>query len=403
MISKNKKFIIRIVDGMDSINPEQWKLLTKDKHYSPFLEYEFLYSLEKSKAASAETGWYPQHFLLLHGECLVGAAPAYIKSHSMGEFIFDQGLAQSLIDMGKSYYPKLVATLPFTPSPGYRFLTCADYDENIITQAIMDAMKKYRNQLGLASHSLLFVDPKWKTLPHLYPSSNTETGFCKWAHQFYLWENESYSCFDDYLACFKKKQRRNIKRERLSVKNSGIHIKCLNENELNEPTMELMFDFYRNTNMQFGPWAAFFLNREWFIEIGRTWKHRVIIFVAYRENQKKPIAMSFLVRKDNQLIGRYWGTSEDIPNLHFELCYYSPIEFAIRENLKTFDPGMGSVHKTRRGFSSQEFISYHAFSDKEVSRIFSFILPEVNKQEREHIALLNSSIPWRNDTDKRTP
>ena len=374
------------------IPADQWNRLASGSLYSPFLEHEFLASVESSGCAAPETGWYPRHFVLRADNRIIAAAPAYAKTHSMGEFVFDQGLAQAVMGMNKPYYPKLVAALPFTPSPGYRFLLDADYDEAALTRTLCEGMAIYRDQSELASHSILFADPRWE--PPSPPDSPQST-FHRWAHQYFLWENNSYSSFDDYLARFNKNQRRNIRRERQSVRESGLHIDRLTGADLTDAVMDRMYDFYRSTNENFGPWAAFYLNREWFQTIAECWSHRIILFTAAPSPADAPIAISLIVRKGSQMIGRYWGASRRVPNLHFELCYYAPIEFAVNQGIASFDPGMGSLHKARRGFGSREFISYHSFADSEVSEFFAAVLHRVNRGEREAIRALDESIPWK--------
>ena len=396
MTSKDEPMTLSLVDDIRSVESDGWNRLARRADYSPFLEHEFLAAAESSGCASPESGWYPRHFVLKKGGRIVGAAPAYIKTHSMGEFIFDQGLAQAAAEMGHDYYPKLVGTLPFTPSPGYRIMADPDFDEKAIVTAVMEGMRSYRDHAGLSSHSLLFVEPEWESLLDVTADSSTSTsGFLRWAHQYFLWENDGYRSFDDYLSRFSKNQRRNIRRERTSVRDSGIRIETLKGNDLNDLIMDRMYDFYESTNRNFGPWAAFFLNRTWFRDIARLWNDRIVIFGAWAGGRADPLAMSFLVKKGRHLVGRYWGASEFVKNLHFELCYYAPIEFAVNEGCLTFDPGMGSPHKARRGFRSREFGSYHAFKSPEVAALFESVLPMANNAERAAIGELDQSIPWR--------
>ena len=385
----DRRLLLSITDSICSIESEAWNRLAVRDEYSPFLEYEFLASVEESGCASAETGWYPRHFIIKYSGRLVAAAPAYVKTHSMGEFVFDQGLAQAVMDMGLTYYPKLVATLPFTPSPGYRFLVDPDYDRETIIHAILRGMKTFRDQTELGSTSILFADPEWEGIPEV-PDS-----MLQWAHQYFIWENENFTGFDDYVSRFKKSQRRNIMRERASIRDAGIGIRVLTGVELNKSVMDRMYDYYRTTNENFGPWAAFFLNRDWFRNIGRRWPNRVMIFGAWLPGESEPVAMSMVVRKNKMMVGRYWGCRHYVRNLHFELCYYAPVEYAIREGITRYDPGMGSPHKARRGFRSREFHSFHDFTDPEVSSLFRAVLSDANRAERELIDELDGSIPWR--------
>jgi predicted N-acyltransferase len=389
------KLHLSIVDDIRTIPAEDWNRLAARDEYSPFLEHEFLASIEESQCAAPETGWYPRHFILKESGRLVAAAPAYVKTHSMGEFVFDQGLAHAVTEMGLPYYPKLVATLPFTPTPAYRFLIDPEYDEQAITKILMAGMKSFTDQAELGSYSILFAKPDWEESLEFWLDSGSPETVSRWSHQYFIWENENYQDFADYTGRFKKGQRRNILRERASLRDAGVSIRVLTGSDLTESTMDDMYDFYRLTNDQFGPWAAFFLNREWFQDIGRRWAHRVLIFAAFEQGEDEAVAMSMVIRKNGTMVGRYWGARRFISNLHFELCYYAPVEYAIREGITRFDPGMGSPHKARRGFRSRRFQSFHVFSNPEVSTLFNSVLPDANRAEQEAINNLDASIPWK--------
>lgn len=393
--SESTTLRLSVLDDIRSIEREEWNHLAGKDCYSAFLEYDFLASLESSGCASPETGWYPRHFVLRDSGRLVAAAPAYAKTHSMGEFVFDQGLAQAVTEMGLVYYPKLVATLPFTPTPGYEFLIDPEYDEQAVTDVLLGGMKTFAEQAELGSYSVLFADSSWEPYLKQWADPGEADAVSKWSHQYFIWENEGWADFAEFVACFRKGQRRNILRERSSLRESGVDIRVLSRSEITEDVMDRMFEFYESTNTQFGPWAAFFLNREWFHDIGSRWRDRILIFAAYVPGETDAVAMSMVIRKNGTMVGRYWGTDRFIRNLHFELCYYAPVEYAISEGISRFDPGMGSPHKARRGFRSREYRTYHSFSNPEVSRLFNSVLPDANQAEREAIDELDSSIPWK--------
>lgn len=406
MTSHPGHLILSVVEDLRSIEADEWDALASSDGISPFLEYGFLTSLEAAGCCGPDTGWHPRHFVLKSEGSLVAAAPAYIRTHSMGDFIFDQGLAQAAMEMGHDYYPKLVATLPFTPSPGYRFLVHPDLDETAITRLLVSGMDSFAMKAGLHSVSILFADPEWQVIKRVLHPGIRQTGdeipasdiWLEWIHQYFQWKNTGYRDFDGFLAGFRKKTRRSILRERQSISSNGIRVNLISGEGADESLTDRMFDFYRSTNEHFGPWAAFFLNRSWFHEVILRWGKRVLFFAAYRFDDEQPVAMSMLIRKDKSLIGRYWGTSVFIPNLHFELCYYAPLEYAIEEGLESFDPGMGSPHKARRGFGSYEFSTWHRFTETEVTELFSSVLPEANRSERIMICDLNDAIPLRKES-----
>jgi len=387
---------LSIVNSIDSISQQEWNQIAEKDEYSPFLEYQFLHSVESAGCVTPNTGWHPNHFVLSGPDGLVGAAPAYVKTNSGGEFIFDQGIAAQVIGAGLNYYPKLVATLPFTPCPGYQFLSSGKADIEEQSAYIMEGMREFTYRSEYGSASILFPSPgfdkKLQKVEHLNP----------WNHQYFLWLNEGYETFDDYLRCFNKNQRRNIIRERASIRNQGIAVRIYGGEEIESHLMNLMFKFYLNTNRNFGPWGAFFLNEEWFCRIARVWAHRIVLLAAYLPKCEIPIAMSMLIRKNRHLYGRYWGAMLYIPNLHFELCYYAPIEYAIAERIRDFDPGMGSSHKARRGFQSYSFNSYHDYTNKAVREYFSRLTSLCDQEESKLIKQLNDSVPWARQGAKTT-
>ena len=384
--------VLSVVDDIRQVPAKDWNALVGDPGGAPFLEHGFLSSLESSGSASGDNGWYPRHFLLRLDGVLVAAAPAYVKTHSMGEFVFDQGLAAAASELGLDYYPKLVATIPFTPAPGYRFPVHPDMDESTADEILLSGMEQFVRQNSLHSLSLLFVDPEWD-FPRNLPAG--EAGWLEWAHQYFLWENPGDRDFETYLGRFNKNQRRNIRRERRSVRDQGFSIETLSGDRAGPELADLMYDLYCDTNEQFGPWAAFFLNRQWFHDVLEHWGERILFFLARNGETGTISAMSMLARSRNTLVGRYWGSRETVRNLHFELCYYAPQEYALRQGLRWFDPGMGSPHKARRGFASREFSSWHRFLNPEISALFSSVLSEANEAERLMIRELNDSVPWK--------
>lgn len=385
---------LSIVNSIDSISSREWNQIAEKDEYSPFLEYQFLHSVELTGCVAPDKGWYPNHFVLRGPDGIIGAAPAYVKTNSDGEFIFDQGIAAQVIASGLYYYPKLLATLPFTPCPGYKFLSSDKADTEEQNSRIIEGMREFTYRGGYGSSSISFpssdFDEELKGVEHLNP----------WSHQYFLWLNEDYRTFDDYLHCFNKNQRRNIARERASIRNQGIEVKIYTGEKINSFLMSLMFRFYYNTNRKFFPWGAYFLNEEWFSHIAGVWAHRIILIAAYLPKYEMPIAMSMLIRKNQHLYGRYWGDAFYIPNLHFELCYYTPIEYAIAQKISDFDPGMGSSHKTRRGFRSYCFNSYHDYTNKAVREYFRYLTTLCEREELDLIEQLNDSVPWASQSAK---
>jgi predicted N-acyltransferase len=324
----------------------------------------------------------------------VAAAPLYLKGNSAGEFVYDYVWADVANQLGIDYYPKLVGVCPATPMMGYRFLMDPREDEDWLIRRMVEAIDKFCLANKISGCSFLFVDPDWH-------EKAESLRFLPWRHQSYIWENPGYANFDDYLGSFNKNQRRNIRRERSKMAEQGIIIKTLTGDSIPPDYFDLMYDFYEMTNRQFGPWAAKYLNREFFTGLYPDFRHRLLLVAAYREGKSRerggetPVGMSMLLTKGDRLLGRYWGASEWIDSLHFNVCYYSPIEWAIHQGIKQFDPGAGSPHKIRRGFRAVPNFSLHRFYDQRMNQVMSVNIDRINQMEQQHIDELNERLPFR--------
>lgn len=378
---------IRWHKTMAEVDPHQWDRLAAPLQ-TPLLEWQWLYQLEASGSIAPAHGWYPCHLTLWDGEQLVAAAPLYIKTHSGGEFVFDHWWAQLASDFKIDYYPKLVGMSPATPAVGYQFLVAHQVDRNLVTDVILNAIDDRCQSMRLSACQFNFVDAQWQA--RLPPDV-----FLAWAHQSYLWANPGWGSFDDYLATFKSSQRRNIRRERARMQDLGIELKALNADQIDPDMAGLMYRYYLNTNAQFGPWAARFLNANFFKAIFQNYRHRLLLMAAYqRNNGREPVALSMLLVKDRHLIGRYWGAGAQIKDLHFNMCFYAPIQWAIANNISTFDPGAGSDHKIQRGFKAVANTSLHRFYDPRLKALFQHLLQEVNQMEQSNINALNTRLPF---------
>ena len=354
---------------------------------TPFLEWEWLNNIEKSGSATARTGWQPCHLTVWRDRQLIAAAPLYLKSHSYGEFVFDHQWADLSHRLGISYYPKLLGMTPFTPAVGYRFLIAPGENEAEITQMMVAAIDQFCLQNKLSGCNFLFVDPDWK-------STLEQCGFSPWLHHSYIWSNREFNCFDDYLKLFNANQRRNIKRERKAVVNANLIMKIMSGDEIPHHLFPLIYRFYNSTCDKFY-WGSKYLTRKFFEQLYPRYAHRVVVAAAYAEDDEKhPVGLSFCVRKGENLYGRYWGCLEEYNCLHFEACYYQPIEWAITEGIQMFDPGAGGRHKKRRGFPATPNYSLHRFYDHKMSRILTSYIDEINQMEQEEIEAINQDLPF---------
>lgn len=374
------------IEDISEVDREQWDRLALPLE-SPFLEWRWLRLLESSGSVGRRSGWLPVHLTVWSGSRLVGAAPLYIKIHSSGEFVFDHLWADVAEQLGVPYYPKLLGMSPFTPMAGYRFLIDAEHDEEELTALMIRAIDRLCGQYNLSGCHFNFVEDQWRHRMQRH-------GFQTWEHQRYIWENEGYRTFEDYLARFRTNQRRNIKRERRSMAQQGVRIEWLEGERIGPEILEWMYAYYVRTNEQFGPWACKFLNRGFFDGLGSELRDRLLIIAAYQEGASEPAGVSLLVHKGDKLYGRYWGGVDTINNLHFNLCYYSPIEWAIERGIKLFDPGLGGMHKMRRGFRSVSNLSLHRFRDRRLQAVLQAYIGEINRVEREQIEALNRRLPF---------
>jgi predicted N-acyltransferase len=377
---------IRWLKAIEEIDREQWDALAVPVQ-TPLLEWTWLHHLEASGSISPDHGWHPCHLTMWEGQKLIAAAPLYIKTHSDGEFIFDHWWARLAKDYGVNYYPKMVGMSPATPAVGYRFLMADDIDQPSVMAGMLTAVDDACRQRRITSCHLNFVDLHWF-------NKWTSDGFTDWRHQSFLWTNPGYESFDDYLQTFKSSQRRNIRRERRRMDTYGIIIRAHMGDQITPEMAEAMYHYYLKTNARYGPWAARYLNGEFFQRIFKAYRHRLLIIAAYKQPSSRPIALSMLLVKGKQLIGRYWGCDQPIKDLHFNMCFYAPIQWAIENGIQSFDPGAGSAHKIYRGFKAVANTSLHRFYDLRLQRLFQHLIGEVNRVEKSNIEALNRQLPF---------
>jgi predicted N-acyltransferase len=355
---------------------------------TPFLEWEWLHNLETSGSAVPNEGWLPNHLTVWRGGDLVAAAALYVKSHSYGEFVFDHQWADLSHRLGARYYPKLVGMTPFTPAEGYRFLIAPEEDERSLTEQMVAEIDHFCDRNQLSGCNFLFVDPEWQQLM-------TTLGFTEWMHHSYIWGNGGFGTFDDYLTSFNANQRRNIKRERKAVAQAGLEMRVLEGEAIPSSLYPLIHHFYSGTCDKF--WGGSkYLTAKFFKQLQHSFAKRLLLVCAYPEGSNhRPIGLSFCVYKGDRLYGRYWGCDQEIDSLHFETCYYAPIEWAIANKIQVFDPGAGGRHKQRRGFPATPNYSLHRFYAPRLSQILTNYTDEINQQEQSQIDTLNQDLPFK--------
>jgi len=384
------------IQQVSEVEKSEWDALAMPLA-TPFFEWDWLNDLEQSGSATAQTGWMPCHLTVRREGQLVAAAPLYLKGHSYGEFVFDQQFAELADRLGVSYYPKLLGMSPFTPAEGYRFLIAPSEDDADMTAQMVRQIDRFCERNNISGCHFLYTDPDWR-------STIEQCGFKKWLHHSFVWENDDFADFPDYLKIFNANQRRNIKRERKAVTKAGLRLQVFSGDEIPDSFFSQMYRFYESTCDKFGWWGSKYLTPQFFERLRTSYRHRVVFVAAYSEggDPEQPLGMSFCLTKGDRLYGRYWGSDNDIDCLHFDACYYSPIEWAIDRGIKTFDPGAGGRHKKRRGFPATPNYSVHRFYAPRLGQIVVSNLGHINDREQMQIDAINEDLPFAQDNGSHT-
>ncbi len=383
----HNNYALEIKLSISEIKNEIWNQFN-EKDNNPFFKWDWLKNLEESKSVTSETGWQPLYFLAYKGDekDLCAIAPLFLKNHSYGEFIFDQSFARLAQDMNLKYYPKLIGMSPYSPIEGYQFIYKENTNKDEITSFLIDNIEKFAQRNNILSCNFLYVDSNWSNYL-------VKLGYHDWVNIRSEWKAQGEKTFDDYLLKFNSNQRRNIRKERKSIINKDIHIETLSGNKINSEILKNMHYFYEQHCLRWGIWGSKYLTSSFFQKSIDN-KEDLLIFRAHENLSNEPIAMSMCVKNDNNLWGRYWGCNTEIDNLHFELCYYKPIEWAIANNIERFDPGAGGKHKRRRGFYAKSTKSFHKWFNKSMDNIISEWLAKTNKITLTEIEIENNSIPF---------
>ncbi len=387
MTKRSETYTFTWEPDIAGIDKSRWDALARPLK-APFFEWEWLRLMEASGSIAAETGWYPAHLAVWSQDALVAAAPLYRKLHSEGEFVDDTVWADLAYRLGIAYYPKLVGMSPVTPAQGYRFLISPKENEAALTGLMLAEIERYCRENRISGYHFLFADPDWTNgLP--------DNSGCTWLHPVLTWKNRGYQSFSDYLTLFNANQRRNIIRERRRAAQLNITFRQLTGDAITPALMERMYRYYLGTNSKFGSWGCRYLTHDFFRKLPGRFRERLMLLGAYMEGAgDEPIAMGMFVYKGAQLYGRYWGCREALDTLHFNTCYYSPIEWAINRGIREFDPGIGGGHKVRRGFEAVPGYSRHHFLELEMETIMKMNIDAINRQALEQIERINQSIPF---------
>jgi predicted N-acyltransferase len=348
---------------------------------NPFVSHAFLQALEDSGSATARTGWLPQHAALRDATGrLLAVAPAYAKSHSQGEYVFDHGWADALERAGGDYYPKLQICSPFSPVPGPRLLLRPD--AGIGPEVVGAALVQAGEKLGLSSVHVTFCEQaEWAALG--------EAGWLRRVGAQFHWHNQGYASFDDFLGAFASRKRKAVKRERRDAAAAGFVLKTLRGHEITPRHWQAFHKFYRATTDKKWGRSAYLTSRFWPL-LGEALGDRVVLMVA--EQDGVPVAGALNLLGRDALYGRNWGALVDAPFLHFELCYYRAIEFAIEHKLPRVEAGAQGEHKIQRGYLPAPTYSAHWIAHPGLRRaVGDFVDRERPAMEREMAALATMS------------
>ena len=330
---------------------------------SPFLQYQFLHALEKSKSVSIDNGWEPAHFTKTEKDNIVGFVPLYKKYNSSGEFVFDHSWAHALEQAGRQYYPKLISAIPFTPCKGERIIG----KDKVTRNELIHDIKKYMAVEAIESWHILFPDQE--TSSFLKNHNFIERLGCR-----FVWKNRNFENFENFLEIFTARQRKTIKAERKKVINSKITFKIIESVDITQSDWDIFYRLYCQTYMD--RWQKPYLEKSFFNLITSASKScKPILFFAVQDNEV--IGGSLCFKNVDTLFGRHWGSIKNVDCLHFEACYYQGIEYCIKNNLHYFDPGIQGEHKIRRGFEPELSSSFHYFLKDDLDKAISdFCLKE---------------------------
>ncbi len=357
--------------------------------YNPFVSHAFFSALEASGSAIARTGWAPRHLVArLDGE-IAGIVPCYLKSHSQGEYVFDRGWADAYERAGGRYYPKLQVSVPFTPATGPRLLIRGGADRERIGGALASGLVALCSVSKASSVHVTFArETEWKLL--------ATHGFLQRTDQQFHWRNQGYGTFDDFLATLNSRHRKAIKRERRDAVASGITIHALSGSDITEDAWDAFFAFYMETGSR--KWGRPYLTRAFFSLIGESMPEDVLLVMARRQGRWIAGAINFI--GSDTLFGRNWGAIEHHPFLHFEVCYYQAIDFAIRRGLKTVEAGAQGEHKIARGYLPQTTFSAHYIADPGLRHAIDDYLRRERAYVAEAARELTGAAPFRKDDDE---
>lgn len=380
-MTEKGRYTATVVDSLDEVDEQDWQRLAG---HNPFVSHQFLKLLQSTGCASSATGWHPSFLLVHEGVELVGVAPAYLKTHSRGEFVFDQAWAQAFEQHGLQYYPKVLVAAPFTPVQGPRLLA----RDAGVRRAIAEALAAFCNAAQGSSVHVLFTEPEDQ-------AALVDAGFMLREGVQFHWTNEGYSTTEDFLAQLSHDKRKKIRQDSKYVAGAGLTYRWLEGEQLTLEHLEFFYACYVNTYKEH--WSRPYLSFEFFKE---AHEQRVLHFVLIlAERDGKPVACALNVRGGDTLFGRYWGATEFVKGLHFETCYMQSIGYCIREGLKYFEGGAQGEHKMARGLMPVKTFSAHWVADRRFAAAIKDFLERETQAVEGYVEELGKASPFKTHSE----
>jgi len=360
--------------SISEVDKNQWDDLVPENEY-PFLKYEFLKLLELTGSTGVSSGWVPMHLTVEHEDNLIAGMPLYLKNNSQGEFVFDHSWADAFYHHGINYYPKLVSSIPYTPATGPRIILKDNYNIKDVLPIIIEGIKNISESNNISSWHVLFPN-----IDEIAPYQ--EGGLSIRKNAQFIWFNEEYESFDNYLESFRARHRKNVKKEREKLSSQNLTVSHFSGSDLNEDLMNTFYYFYLSTNLKRSGHEGY-LSKEFFLKAPSSIADNIVLMMASEKNSKNIVGGSLFFKDKENLYGRYWGCRQEFDCLHFECCYYQGIDFCIKNKLKRFDPGVQGEHKIKRGFKPVETYSAHWIADERFkTAIEDFVLREESQIKR---------------------
>jgi predicted N-acyltransferase len=378
--------LIRIIRGISEINSDDWDACAGAD--DPFVRHAFLSALEESGSVSAEAGWMPHHLVLEdENSVALAVAPLYLKNHSYGEYVFDTGWADALHRAGGQYYPKLQVAVPFTPVTGRRFLVRQDLTaekQRVLQRALLSGLVHLAERLKISSFHITFPNKQeWELCGEL--------GLLQRKDRQFHWINDGFKSFDDFLAALSSRKRKGIRKERRTIAEKDVAIQTLSGDQIEERHWDAFYSFYQDTSDR--KWGQAYLNRDFFSRLGESMGKKVLLIMAEFEGRFVGGALNMI--GGNTLYGRYWGCLESFKFLHFEVCYYRAMDFAIKEGMERVEAGAQGLHKLQRGYLPNATYSAHWIANASFKEAVELFLIKETDAINDEIDSLGDHSPFK--------